>query len=126
MTTVAFQGQGGGLPKEEWTLASVPQVFDLWQDPQERYDLFMNNFTERTWTLVMPLTEPSMSNVETRIIPDFRQNTVDSSCRVGATVIPEGWSLSRRPGKRRGISVRSPTVIPERRRAARELGRVQL
>ena len=23
MTTVAFQGQGGGLPKAEWTLASV-------------------------------------------------------------------------------------------------------
>ena len=23
MTTVAFQGQGGGLPAEEWTLASV-------------------------------------------------------------------------------------------------------
>jgi arylsulfatase A-like enzyme len=23
MTTVAFQGQGGGLPREEWTLASV-------------------------------------------------------------------------------------------------------
>jgi arylsulfatase len=23
MTTVAFQGQGGGLPKVEWTLASV-------------------------------------------------------------------------------------------------------
>ena len=33
-------------------VAVVPQVFDLWQDPQERYDLFMNNFTERTWTLV--------------------------------------------------------------------------
>ena len=31
-------------------VATVPQVFDLWQDPQERYDLFMNNFTERTWT----------------------------------------------------------------------------
>ncbi len=30
----------------------MPQIFDLWQDPQERYDLFMNNFTERTWTLV--------------------------------------------------------------------------
>jgi len=128
MTTVAFQGQGGGLPKEEWTLASVkggekyvarvPQVFDLWQDPQERYDLFMNNFTERTWTLVMPLTEPSMSNVETRIIPDFRQNTVDSSCRVGATVIPEAWSLSRRPGQRRGIGGRPRTVIPEHHRAA--------
>jgi len=33
-------------------VAVVPQVFDLWQDPQERYDLFMNNFTERTWTMV--------------------------------------------------------------------------
>jgi len=33
-------------------VATVPQVFDLWQDPQERYDLFMNNFTERTWTIV--------------------------------------------------------------------------
>ncbi|UVC09604.1 arylsulfatase [Rhizobium sp. TH2] len=33
-------------------VATIPQVFDLWQDPQERYDLFMNNFTERTWTMV--------------------------------------------------------------------------
>jgi hypothetical protein len=29
----------------------VPQVFDLYQDPQERYDIFMNNYTEHTWTL---------------------------------------------------------------------------
>jgi len=27
-------------------VATVPQVFDLWADPQERYDIFMNNFTE--------------------------------------------------------------------------------
>lgn len=33
-------------------VATVPQVFDLWADPQERYDIFMNNFTERTWILV--------------------------------------------------------------------------
>ena len=33
-------------------VATVPQVFDLLQDPQERYDIFMNNYTERTWTLV--------------------------------------------------------------------------
>jgi arylsulfatase A-like enzyme len=32
--------------------ATVPEVFDLWQDPQERYDIFMNNYTERTWTMV--------------------------------------------------------------------------
>jgi arylsulfatase A-like enzyme len=33
-------------------VATVPQVFDLWQDPQERYDIFMTNWTERTWALV--------------------------------------------------------------------------
>jgi arylsulfatase A-like enzyme len=33
-------------------VATAPQVFDLWQDPQERYDIFMNNYTERTWTMV--------------------------------------------------------------------------
>jgi arylsulfatase len=33
-------------------VATVPQVIDLWQDPQERYDIFMNNYTERTWILV--------------------------------------------------------------------------
>jgi len=33
-------------------VATVPQVFDLWQDPQERYDIFMNNYTERTWTMI--------------------------------------------------------------------------
>ena len=33
-------------------VAIVPQIFDLWADPQERYDIFMNNFTERTWTMV--------------------------------------------------------------------------
>ena len=33
-------------------VATVPQIFDLWADPQERYDIFMNNFTERTWQMV--------------------------------------------------------------------------
>ena len=41
-----------GWKGAEKYVATVPQIFDLWQDPQERYDLFMNNFTERTWTLV--------------------------------------------------------------------------
>jgi arylsulfatase A-like enzyme len=30
-------------------VATVPQIFNLLGDPQERYDLFMNNFTESTW-----------------------------------------------------------------------------
>ena len=38
-----------GWKGPERYVATVPQVFDLWADPQERYDIFMNNFTERTW-----------------------------------------------------------------------------
>jgi arylsulfatase len=38
-----------GWKGPEKYIATVPQIFDLWADPQERYDLFMNNFTERTW-----------------------------------------------------------------------------
>jgi arylsulfatase len=41
-----------GWKGPEKYVATVPQVFDLWQDPQERYDIFMNNYTERTWELV--------------------------------------------------------------------------
>jgi arylsulfatase len=41
-----------GWKGAEKYVAIVPQVFDLWQDPQERYDIFMNNYTEHTWTLV--------------------------------------------------------------------------
>lgn len=41
-----------GWKGAEQYVATVPQVFDLWQDPQERYDIFMNNYTEHTWVLV--------------------------------------------------------------------------
>ena len=41
-----------GWKGAEKYVATVPQIFDLWADPQERYDIFMNNYTEHTWTLV--------------------------------------------------------------------------
>jgi hypothetical protein len=56
---VAWKGQ-------EKYVAIVPQVFDLWQDPQERYDIFMNNYTERTWTLVT-ITEAIQTLMKTYI-----------------------------------------------------------
>jgi len=46
-----------GWKGPESYVATVPQVFDLWQDPQERYDIFMNNFTERTWMGVVMVEE---------------------------------------------------------------------
>jgi len=41
-----------GWKGPEKYVATAPQIFDLLQDPQERYDIFMNNYTEHTWTLV--------------------------------------------------------------------------
>ena len=41
-----------GWKGPESYVATVPQVFDLWADPQERYDIFMNNFGEHTWAMV--------------------------------------------------------------------------
>ncbi|WP_334174044.1 arylsulfatase [Pseudoxanthobacter sp.] len=46
--------------------ATVPQVFDLMSDPQERYDIFMNNFTESTWALV-PANEAVHSLMKTYV-----------------------------------------------------------
>ncbi|MCH2274830.1 arylsulfatase [Thalassospira sp.] len=40
-----------GWKGPESYVAAVPQIFDILQDPQERYDIFMNNYTERTWYL---------------------------------------------------------------------------
>lgn len=41
-----------GWKGAEKYVATVPQVFDLLADPQERYDIFMTTFTESTWALV--------------------------------------------------------------------------
>ncbi len=42
-----------GWKGQEKYVATVPQLFDLRADPQERYDVFMNNFTEKTWSMIM-------------------------------------------------------------------------
>lgn len=55
-----------GWKGAEAYVATVPQVFDLWQDPQERYDIFMNNYTERTWTMVT-ISEAIKNKMETYI-----------------------------------------------------------
>ncbi|MEP3389970.1 MAG: arylsulfatase [Reichenbachiella sp.] len=44
-------GQQLGWRGDQTYIATVPAIYDLWADPQERYDLFMNSFTEKTWTL---------------------------------------------------------------------------
>lgn len=54
----ALAGQDGPNAQLGWRgpekyVAAAPVIYDLWQDPQERYDLFMNSFTEKTWTMVI-------------------------------------------------------------------------
>lgn len=55
-----MRGDNGAVPGSDggallgWTgpdkyIATVPQVFDLMKDPQERYDVFMTTFEENTW-----------------------------------------------------------------------------
>ena len=55
-----------GWKGAEKYVATIPQIFDLFQDPQERYDLFMTNWTERTWTMV-PITEAIMKLMKTYV-----------------------------------------------------------
>ena len=38
-----------GWKGPEKYVSTVPQIFDLLADPQERYDIVMNSFTENTW-----------------------------------------------------------------------------
>ena len=55
-----------GWKGAEKYVATIPQIFDLYQDPQERYDLFMTTWTERTWTMV-PITEAIMGLMKTYV-----------------------------------------------------------
>jgi len=50
-----------GWKGAEKYIATVPQIFDLWQDPQERYDIFMTNWTETTW--IAPVFAQEMEKV---------------------------------------------------------------
>ncbi|WP_340109044.1 arylsulfatase [Pikeienuella sp. HZG-20] len=55
-----------GWKGAEAYVATVPQVFDLAADPQERYDIFMTTFTESTWALV-PATTAITDKVKTYV-----------------------------------------------------------
>jgi len=55
-----------GWKGAEKYVATVPQIIDLWADPQERYDIFMNNYTERTWTMVT-ISEAVKKKMETYV-----------------------------------------------------------
>jgi hypothetical protein len=88
--------------------ATVPQVLDLWQDPQERYDLFMNNFTERTWTLVT-ISEAIKDLMKTYV--QYSPRKLQSEGYTGPITLSnyEKFQYVREMLKKEGISIPLPT-----------------
>ncbi|HOW46813.1 MAG TPA: arylsulfatase [Rubrivivax sp.] len=97
-----------GWKGPEKYVATVPQVFDLWQDPQERYDLFMNNWTERTWTLVT-INEEMRKLVKTYI--DYPPRKLQSEGYSGPITLTQyqRFQYVRDMLKNEGISIPLPT-----------------
>lgn len=89
-------------------VATVPQVFDLWADPQERYDLFMNNFTERTWTLVT-INQAIKEKVKTYV--KYPPRKLQSETYTGPITLTQYQRLKsvRKMLEKEGINLPMPT-----------------
>jgi arylsulfatase A-like enzyme len=89
-------------------VATVPQVFDLWQDPQERYDIFMNNFTERTWTLVT-ISEAVKEKMKTYV--KYPPRPIQSETYTGPITLSQYQRLKyvREMLEKEGVKIPLPT-----------------
>jgi len=79
-------GQQLGWRGAEMYVATVPAIYDLWQDPQERYDVFMNSYTEKTWTL--PLFGKALTSLMKTYI-DYPPRPLQSDSYAGPTSIKQ-------------------------------------
>ncbi len=97
-----------GWKGAEKYVATVPQVFDLWQDPQERYDIFMNNYTERTWMMV-PISEEINKLMKTYV--DYPPRKLQSMTYTGPLTISnyQRFQWVREQLGKEGISLPMPT-----------------
>jgi arylsulfatase len=97
-----------GWKGAEKYVATVPQIFDLWQDPQERYDIFMNNYTERTWTMVM-ISEAIKEKMKTYV--QYPPRKLQSMVYTGPLTLSQYQRLQyvRDILKNEGISIPLPT-----------------
>jgi len=83
-------------------------VFDLWQDPQERYDIFMNNYTERTWTMIT-ISQAIKDLMKTYI--KYPPRKMQSEAYTGPITLPEYERLQtvRELLAKEGINLPIPT-----------------
>lgn len=89
-------------------VATAPQVFDLLEDPQERYDIFMTTFTESTWALV-PANESVQTLMKTYI--DYPPRKLQSETYTGPITLSgyQRFQHVREQLKSEGISIGLPT-----------------
>jgi len=89
-------------------VATAPQVFDLLEDPQERYDIFMTTFTESTWALV-PANEAVQALIKTYI--DYPPRKLQSETYTGPITLSgyQRFQHVREQLKSEGISIGLPT-----------------
>ena len=89
-------------------VATVPQIFDLYQDPQERYDIFMGNFTERTWTMV-PISQAVKELMQTYV--KYPPRKLQSMTYTGPITISgyQKFDWVREQLKKEGVNLALPT-----------------
>ena len=97
-----------GWKGPESYVATVPQIFNLWEDPQERYDLFMNNFTERTW--LAPVMQTELKRVMKTFI-EYPPRKLQSDGYTGPITISayEKFGWLREQLKKDGVNLSLPT-----------------
>ncbi|MGE4173918.1 MAG: arylsulfatase [Methylocystis sp.] len=97
-----------GWKGAEKYVATVPQVFDLWQDPQERYDVFMNNYTERTWAII-PINDAIKKLVATYV--KYPPRKLQSESYSGPITLSqyERFQNVREMLKKQGVDLPMPT-----------------
>ena len=100
-TNLSWKGQ-------EKYVATIPQVFDLLADPQERYDIFMNNFTEHTWAVV-PANDAISRLMKTYV--DYPPRKVQSEAYSGPITLSgyERFRSVQDQLKDQGFSIGLPT-----------------
>jgi arylsulfatase len=97
-----------GWKGPESYVAVTPQIFDLWQDPQERYDILMNGFTEHTW--MAPVMGVELQRVMKTFI-EYPPRKLQSESYTGPITITafEKFSWLREQLKKDGIKIQMPT-----------------
>ncbi|MEQ8286844.1 arylsulfatase [Thalassospira sp.] len=97
-----------GWKGPESYVAAVPQIFDILQDPQERYDMFMNNFTERTWYL--PVINEEVTNLMKTYI-EYPPRKAQSEVYTGPITLSQyqRFSYVRDALKNEGFNIGLPT-----------------